>query len=112
MRYIRNTSVNDWGISFMFMEENGRAFARAYTYNDDKHTIYLDYLNVNLDFRGEGVGTWLQEIREDLGRKLGYKYVCLWVKKGTWQRKWYARRGYKYYKPYKEENAVWLQKRL
>ncbi len=112
MRYIRNTSVSDWGVSFWFMEENGRAIARAYTFNDDKRTIYLDWINVNLDLRGKGFGTWLQKVREDLGKKLGYKYACLWVKKGTWQRKWYARRGYKYFSPNKKENAVWLRKEL
>ncbi len=112
MRYIRNTSVSDWGTAYMFMEKKGLAFARAYTYNDDKGSIYLDWLNVNLDLRGKGIGTELQNIREKLGKELRCKYVYLWVKKGTWQRKWYARRGYKYFSPNKKENAIWLRKKL
>ena len=95
-----------------FMESTGVAYARAYTFDDDKMTFYLDNLSVNLDFRNNGLGTMLQEKREQIAKEKGYKYTMLWVKKGTWMRKWYKRRGYKYYKPYKKENGVWLRKTL
>lgn len=112
MRYIKHISKADWGTCFLFMEEKGRAFARAYVFNDDDKSIYLDWLSVDEDFRNKGAGLRLQKIREDLGKKTGCKYSYLWVKKGTWQRKWYARRGYKYFKPKKSEDAIWLRKKL
>ena len=112
MNYIQHISISDWGTSYSIIHPNGEAFARAYMYHGDKKAIYLDMLSVNHDSRGCGMGTELQELRENTGRKLGCKYSYLWVKKGTWMRKWYARRGYKYYSPNKEEKAIWLRKRL
>lgn len=112
MRYIRNKSKTDWGTVYMFMESKGRAFARAYIYDDDPKTIILDWLQVDEDSRNQGFGTWLQKVREELGRELGCKWSMLWVVKGTWQRKWYKRRGYKYFGSFKENKAVWLRKKL
>lgn len=112
MKLIKHHSKEGVCNYIMFMESNGLAYARAYTFDNDQTTFYLDSLSVNLDFRNKGFGTTLQKEREQIAREKGYKYAMLWVKKYTWMRKWYKRRGYKYYKPYKQENAVWLRKLL
>ena len=112
MELIKHYSKEDYGDFTGFMEVNGLAYARAYTFNDDKTTFYLDSLSVCENVRGLGYGTELQKVREKIAKEKGYKYTMLWVKKWTWMRKWYKRRGYNYYKPYKAENAVWLRKKL
>ncbi len=104
--YSRDNGMEVIGV----MEVNGLAYARAYAFLDDKKTFYLDSLSVCEKVKRLGYGTKLQEMREKIAKEKGYKYTMLWVKKGTWMRKWYGRRGYTYYKPYKEEKAVWLRK--
>lgn len=106
--YIKDGDYSSIG----FMESTGIAYARAYYFADDKKTFFLDSLSVDETFRNKGIGTELQKIREQLALEKGFKYTMLWVKKRTWMRKWYQRRGYHYYKPYKEEKAVWLRKKL
>lgn len=110
IRFIKHHDHNDAWNSISIMETSGLAFARGYYYNNDSKTFYLDQLSVSLDFRNNGIGTKLQEVREEIAKEKGFKYTMLWVKKGTWMRKWYKRRGYKYYAPYKDEKAVWLRK--
>ena len=97
---------------YYVVEGNGKAFGRAYIFNDSKDTIYLDFLSVAEEHRNKGLGLKMQKIREQIGRDNDCKYSFLWVKKKTWMRKWYERRGYKYHSQYKEENAVWLKKKL
>ena len=97
---------------YFIMGFNGICFARAYIYKDTPDTIVLDMLSVSENARGFRIGTMLQEYRERLGRNLGCKYSFLWVRKRTWQRKWYERRGYKYHSQYPEEKSVWMHKIL
>ena len=110
MEFIKHYSKLEDCNFIEFMESTGIAYARAYTFDDDKITFYLDRLSVNIDYQLKGIGTKLQIIREQIAKENGYKYVKLWVKKGTWMRAWYKRRGYMYDSPYKEQNAVWLRK--
>lgn len=112
MKLIKHYSQEHYGNVIGFMEITGVAYARAYTFNEDTKTFYLDSLSVDEKHRRLGYGTKLQKIREQIAKEKGYKYTMLWVVKGTWMRKWYKKRGYKYYKPYKEENAIWLRKVL
>ena len=97
---------------YMFMEKSGRAFAKGYTFNDDKKTFYMSELTVDPMYRRLGLGLKLQKLREQMAKKKGYKYTCLFVKKGSWMAKWYKRRGYKYYQKYKKKGFVWLRKKL
>jgi len=111
--YISHLTESDWGKSILIMRKDGLAFARIYWFNDDNTTVYLDWLSVYETIRNCGVGTDLQEIREKIGKSMGAKYSCLWVKKDTWMREWYEKRGYEYWKEYKnEENAIWMQKAI
>ena len=95
------------------MEKSGKAFARVYWYLDDSNSIYLDSLSVSEVYRRKGLGTKLQEMREDIGRLRSAKYSYLWVEKGSWMEEWYKRRGYSYYKEYEDlNNHVWMRKEL
>ena len=99
--------------SILIMEESGKAFCRAYRYNDDNTTIYLDWLSVDPEYRKQGLGTLLQEIRENIGRHLGYSKACLWVEIGSWMHDWYTRRGYKDWVKHKtDEKSIWMHKAL
>jgi GNAT superfamily N-acetyltransferase len=112
-RFISHSNTSWWGSSILIMEKSGNAFARAYWYNDDKTTIYLDWLSVDKKVRMQGIGTELQKIREQIGLQLGATTSCLWVKKDTWMHDWYKRRGYEDWKDYNDEiNAVWMRKHL
>jgi len=112
MEYIKHYYQDEVASSIYFMAIDGTSYARLYFFKNDNKTAYLDSLSVSEDVRKKGIGTELQKLREGLAKEMGYKYVVLWVKKGTWMRNWYKRRGYKYLKPYKEEKAVWLRKKL
>lgn len=95
------------------MHKDGKGFARLYWWTDEPDSVYLSDLSVSDEYRNSGIGTELQEIREEIGRKRGTKWYRLWVEKGTWMRKWYARRGYTYWKKMSDDvNNMWLKKRL
>ena len=111
--YITHYSNSNWGDSILIISKSGDAFARIYWYHDDDTTVYLDWLDVDIISRKQGIGTNLQIIREMIGLKLGAKFSCLWVTKGTWMHDWYKRRGYEDWQDYTEEdNAIWMRKQI
>lgn len=65
------------------MRKDGSAFARLSQYNNDSSTVYLDNLSVNIEKRNKGIGTELQQIREDIGKALGAKKSILAVERGS-----------------------------
>lgn len=104
---------DDNAVYYHFMEVNGKCYSRAYTFQNDKGAIYLSDLSVSEGYRNNGLGLEMQLKREDLGRELGCKYSYLFVRKGSWMRKWYDRRGYKYFcKKEDDKTSVWLRKKL
>lgn len=112
-RFISYYSLEYWGFSISIMEKTGKAFCRLYQFNDYSDTVYLDSLGVDVKIRGQGMGTELQLIRENMGVKLGATMSCLWVRKNTWMHDWYKRRGYEDWKDNEnEENAIWMKKML
>jgi GNAT superfamily N-acetyltransferase len=109
--FLKHYEVDDWGHSVLIMERNGTAFARAYWYNDEPTTIYLDMLSVNSEVRKTGIGTKLQEIREQMGRDTNCTESWLWVRKDSWMHDWYKRRGY-IDNVEKDEEHIWMKKSL
>jgi GNAT superfamily N-acetyltransferase len=86
---------------------------RVYVYKDEEDSIYLDWLSVHESMTKKGLGTSIQEIREDWGRIRGYKYSKLWVKRDSWQQKWYERRGYVFFREKHESKThIWMVKNL
>lgn len=111
--FVSHFKLEAWGFSILIMEKNGTAFGRIYRYDDDTTSIYLDMLSVSEEARMKGIGTKLQEMREEIGRQFGATSSYLWVRKSTWMNSWYQRRGYEYFKEYdQEENSVWMRKSL
>jgi len=111
--FIIHVKTEDLIDSILIMEENGKAYCRLYTYNDDNTTIYLDWLSVDYESRNKGLGTVLQETREAIGKHLGYSISCLWVEIGSWMHEWYKRRGYQdWVKHHTEDNSIWMRKFL
>jgi len=95
------------------MEEQGKAFARMYQYKEDNAVIYLDSLSVEESMRKQGVGTKLQEIRENIGKSIGATTSFLWVLKDSWMHEWYKKRGYEDYSDYEEDDmCIWMKKGL
>jgi len=112
-RFISHYKIESWGYSIFIMDKKGNAFARIYWYHDDLTAVYLDMLSVSVKIRRQGIGTELQEMREQIGRTLGATTSCLWVKEDTWMHDWYLRRGYEDWIKYEEEeNSVWMRKSL
>ena len=110
-RFTVHEHCGDTTITLYIMGFNGISFARLYWYKDDNTSIYLADLSVCNSCTGHGLGKELQEIREDIGKKLGAKYSYLLVDKGSWMQDWYKRRGYK--DIHKEEDGrVWMKKKL
>lgn len=97
--------------TYMFFMPDASAHGRLVVHGDGQ--CVLDTLSVSKDHRKRGLGTKMQEVREDLARTLGAKHIYLFVKKGSWMRKWYDRRGYKYHCKYEGDSSfVWLKKKL
>ena len=112
-RYNVHYNENDWGHSIWIMGHDGISFCRVYWYSDDETTVYLDSLSVTPSERKKGIGTELQEIREEIGITIGAKYSCLSSKKDTWQHEWYKRRGYIDFQNRDDvPNTVWMKKEL
>lgn len=113
IQVICHTADLDWGHVYTYVETNGQASAKAYTFKEEDDSIYLEALYVNEELRKSGAGTYLQELREDLGRSLGKTSAILWVVKDTWQHDWYKRRGYEDLQDRGEDpDTVWMQKKF
>lgn len=111
--FIYHLNYESWGVEILIMEKTGVAFARIYWCNDDIESIYLNWLSVVPESRNKGIATQLQIIREEIGRKLGYKYAYLQVEESSWMHEWYKRRGYEDYDSLnKDENLIWMGKLL
>jgi GNAT superfamily N-acetyltransferase len=111
LRLIEHEVLDDTGGITTFMDVDGITLCRIYWY-DDRDSLYMDSLDVSEAHRGKGIGTYLQEYREDRARQMGYDKTMLWVKKGTWMVDWYTRRGYVFHDEYLEEDAIWMLKKL
>lgn len=99
--------------SILIMEETGKAFCRVYMYHDNKTSIYLDWLSVNDDSRKQRLGTTLQELREHIGKQLGYTTAYLYVNNFSWMHEWYKRRGYQDWIRHEvNEDCIWMWKDL
>lgn len=92
--------------------EDWTASACLHQYHDDKTIVYLSNLYVDSKLRKQGIGTKLQEFREEMGRELGAKMACLWVKKDSYMYEWYKRRDYIYLQDHENEGYVWMVKKL
>lgn len=101
-------TYESWGVSILITHKN--ASAKMYWYNDDDTTIYLSSLKV--EAKCQGLGTKLQEIRENIGIELGATIACLWVRKDEWMYNWYQHRSYTYLVEHIDDGYVWMQKEL
>ena len=102
----------DSKIETLTIKADGVAEACVFWYLDDSSTVYLSNLLVNPDYRNNGIGKQLQEIREQIGRDLNANTSCLWVKKESWMFDWYQRRGYSELKTHARKGFVWMSKSL
>lgn len=73
------------------------AFARIDKYFEQPDIACLNSLYVNENYRNQGIGTYLQDVRERIGIAFDAKEAYLSVKADTWLYDWYTRRGYSYY---------------
>ncbi len=111
--FVAHHSKDDWGEEILIMEIHGIAFCRIYWYYDDNSTAYLSWLSVNESERMKGIGTRLQELREEMARCLGATTCFLRVKENTWIQDWYQRRKYVYFeRDNEDENYIWMKKQL
>lgn len=117
--YACQVQNNPWGYSVLIIRKDDKASCRCYWFHDDTDKLYLDGLYVSEEVRRQGIGTFLQELREKIGSKLGFSEARLWVENGTLHQFRYERRGYKmtdkhYIDEYYTEPgmATWMKKKL
>ena len=111
--FIQHTNEDKDGFSFSIMEQEGNAFGHAYIYKVNNSVIFLDMLSVSPKYRRQGIGTKLQELREQIGRDYGAKFSKLFVNKNSWSCEWYKQRGYDFngFRHYRPDH-VWMIKNL
>ena len=111
--FIQHTNEDKDGFSFSIMEQEGNAFGHAYIYKVNNSVIFLDMLSVSPEYRRQGIGTKLQELREQLGRDYGAEFSKLFVNKDSWLCEWYKRRGYDFngFRHHRPDH-VWMIKNL
>ena len=106
--FICHTTDEDWGSSVLFMKRDGKAFARTYWFHNQNDTIFLDQLSVSEDSRIKGYGNLILNIHIVVSERFKLKSL-LFVKKNSWMRKWYERKGYTF-DCNKDKNHVWLKR--
>lgn len=111
-KFIFHERFNRWGTDIIFMEKEGKAVGRLYMYNDDNDTAYIEGLHVSIIDRMNGIGGSLLNMLLAKCKQIGVKQCMLWCYKDEWVYEWYKKLGFEYYNDYKEENAVWLIKKL
>ncbi len=99
-------------IEIIKIEADRVAEASIYCYLDGNSAVFLSNLKVEPDYQKKGIGTFLQDIREQIGRDVKATHSNLWVKKRSWMRDWYKRRGYIEYGPHPQKGYIWLRKSL
>ena len=105
--FICHYSITEWGGSVMVMEKSGRAFSRTYYFKNDP-AIFFEWLSVNEDCRGMGIASKLLDGHINIA-KLYSLESFLYVKKGTWVKKWYEKKGYRYHKDFEDDIAyAWM----
>ena len=111
--FIQHTNEDKDGFSFSIMEQEGNAFGHAYIYKVNNSVIFLNMLSVSPEYRRQGIGTKLQELREQLGRDYGAEFSKLFVNKDSWLCEWYKRRGYDFngFRHHRPDH-VWMIKNL
>lgn len=99
--------------TLLLMQKEGKAFARLYQWLDTPDEVYLNWLTVIESARKQGLGTRLQEIREEVGKAIHAQVANLNVLENSWMHFWYKRRGYVEILDLRDnENYIWLYKRL
>lgn len=111
MKVIIHKSESYKYVKFNFMEKNGNAYGKAYYHKDNPYIMILCSLSVSKEARKKGLGTQMQELREELALDLDLKATMLWVKKESWMYYWYIRRGYLYHSD-KNEKYCWMIKNI
>jgi hypothetical protein len=109
--YITHYSNEKWGTIIHVIKKDGLSYGDCYWYNGEEHELILCNLNVNNKSRRNGLGREIQEIREEIGCKLGFSRYLLWVRNNSWMYDWYIRRGYKYYQK-KGSYTTWMIKNI
>ena len=113
VQYVKHTHSEPWGTTVHLTECAGRAYGCVYWYFEEPSIVYLSSLSVDVEYRKLGLGTDMQQTREDIGRQRGAKIARLAVYANTWMHSWYLRRGYVFEIADKsEEGLIWLSKDL
>lgn len=112
--YVVHKSTEYWGESIFLVHRATNSICRIYWFADNDVDVYLDSLSVSDVHQKQGIGTKLQEIREEIGIACGFEFSNLQVDKGSWMSEWYARRGYKISEGTKCEwgGHMWMEKKI
>jgi len=109
--FILHERDEDFGNSIIIMEKTGKSYGRIYWYTDNELVCYLAGLSVDKNFLGKGFGNQLLKKLESIAIERKALTIHLWVKKNSWQYKWYNRNGYVYFGEFDSEHD-WLIKQI
>lgn len=106
--YIMKYETTDFGWIRKYSFENS-SFC-LYAYNDDSDSIFLSNLEVNNDFRNNGIGNFMLDLAVNhLAPNLGRTKLYLCVDEKSWMFDWYKRKGFKFVgKNYERDGYVWV----
>ncbi len=98
---------------FYFMERRGFGFGVVVSFKDDPSYVVLQELSVHPEFRNNGLGDFIQETRIGMFKDSEVEEVYLWVKKDSWMREWYERKGFIYHSDHQKiTDSVWMHKSI
>lgn len=111
--YICHINNYDDGKSYKIMERNAKAYIEMYVFFDDEFSICFRDLSVLSGVRKNGIGTILINKCIACAKRLKITTINLFVKDGSWMRKWYERLGFEYTMVMEEDSSyVWMTKTI
>ena len=103
----------DWGTQYCFIERNGYAVGRLYTYKGENGVAYIEGLHVSDEQRKKRYGTMMLMHLIDKCTEIGAKECILWCDKNGWVYEWYKRLGFMYVEDKRDQDGyVWMRKEL
>lgn len=101
------------GKSYKFMELKASAYVEMYVFFDDAFSVCIRELSVVHDKRNLRIGTSLINKCLKVAELMQIVNINLFVKDGSWMRKWYERLGFEYTMVMEEDSTyVWMTKTI
>ena len=101
----------EWGWRTYYTGPNDSVRFALYAYDDDPKTLYFSNLFVDPKHRGHKLGDEVLDYVENIAKLNSYESIILNVKKDSWVRDWYEKRGFEYMEDCGDDYSgnVWMR---